>query len=377
MEQKNDNMVLQRNRKIVQTSLLGILVNVGLAAFKAAVGIFSHSIAIALDAVNNLSDALSSVITIIGTKLAGKKADKKHPLGHGRIEYLTAMIIAVIVLYAGVMSLSESVKKIVHPENATYTSISLIIIAVAVLVKIFLGHYVKKTGTELNSASLENSGQDAMLDAVISASTLVAAGIYLAFGIGIEAWLGAVIALVIIKAGVDMLRETFSQILGERAEPELTKAIKKTINQFEGVNGTYDLIMHNYGPDNLLASAHIEVPDTWNAHQIDELTRAIQRKIYREYGVLMTAIGIYSMNTYNDKAAEVQTNITRIVMSHDSVMQMHGFYFDERDKRISFDIVIDFACEDRRGEFNRIVGEVKEAYPDYQLVVAMDIDASD
>lgn len=377
MEQKIANPVAARNSRIIRTSLLGIFANIALAAFKAVVGVLTHSIAIVLDAVNNLSDALSSVITIIGTKLAGKKADKKHPLGHGRIEYLTAMIIAVIVLYAGVMSLNESVQKIIHPESASYTGVSLLIIAVAVVVKILLGTYVKKVGKEVKSGSLINSGQDAMLDAVISASTLAAAAVFILTGVGLEAWLGAVIACVIIKAGIDMLRETFSQILGERADAELSKAIKKTINEYEGVNGTYDLIMHNYGPDTLLASAHIEVPDTWTAHQIDELTRVIQRRIYKDYNVVMTAIGIYSMNTHNDKAAEVETQITRIVMSHDSVLQMHGFYYDAGDKRISFDVVIDFACEDRKKEYEKIVSEVHEAFPDFELVVTMDVDASD
>lgn len=377
MAKNTANPLEARDSRIIRTSFLGIIANVALAAFKAMVGLLTNSIAIVLDAVNNLSDALSSVITIIGTKLAGKKPDKKHPLGHGRIEYLTAMIIAVIVLYAGVMSLNESVKKIIHPEKASYSAISLFIIVVAVVVKILLGRYVKKVGTELKSGSLVNSGQDAMLDAVISASTLAAALIYMATGVGLEAWLGAVIAVVIVKAGVDMLRETFSQILGERADADLSKSIKRTINSYEGVNGTYDLIMHNYGPDTLLASAHIEVPDMWTAHQIDELTRAIQRKIYQEYGVVMTAIGIYSMNTHNDKAAEVETKITRIVMSHESVLQMHGFYFDQSDMRISFDVVIDFACEDRRGEYDKIVQEVHEAYPEYELVVTMDVDASD
>ena len=377
MAQNTANFVEARNSRIIRTSLLGILANVALAVFKAMVGFLTNSIAVILDAVNNLSDALSSVITIIGTKLAEKKPDKKHPLGYGRIEYLTAMIIAVIVLYAGVMSLDESVKKILHPEKAAYTTVSLIIIVVAIGVKILLGRHVKKMGTELKSGSLINSGQDAMLDAVISASTLAAAVIYIATGVGIEAWLGAVIACVIIKAGIDMLRDTFSQILGERSDPELSRAIKRTINSYDGVNGTYDLILHNYGPDTLLASVHIEIPDTWTAHQIDELTRAIQRKIYQEYGVVMTAIGIYSMNTHDDQAAEVETNITRIVMSHDSVLQMHGFYFDQGDRRISFDVVIDFACEDRKGEYDKIVQEVHEAYPDYELVIAMDADTSD
>lgn len=377
MKEHQTNVLQARAKQIVRASMVGVVTNIGLAAFKAGVGIVTGSIAITLDAVNNLSDALSSVITIIGTKLAGKRPDKKHPLGHGRIEYLTAMIIAVIVLYAGVMSFSESVRKILKPQEAVYTLPSLIIIAVAVAAKLLLGRYVKQAGIRLNSGSLVNSGQDALLDAVISASTLGAAIIFLVTNVSLEAWLGAGISLVILKAGVDMLRETFSQILGERADADLSKSIRKTINSYEGVHGTYDLIMHNYGPDTLLASAHIEVPDNWTAHQIDELTRAIQTRIYREYHVIMTAIGIYSMNTKDDLASEVEGKVTRIVMSHESVLQMHGFYFDEEDRRISFDVVIDFACADPNAEYDRIVSEVRKEFPEYELVIIRDVDASD
>ena len=209
-----------RERIIVQTSIIGIIANVFLAGFKAVIGLMTHSIAIVLDAVNNISDAGSSLITIIGTKLAGREPDKKHPFGYGRIEYLSAMIISVIVLYAGVTSFVESVKQIIHPETPEYNTVSLIIVAVAVAVKILLGRYVKGVGEKVNSDSLVNSGEDATLDSIISASTLVAAIIFLLFKVSLEAWLGAVISLVIIKSGIEMLRDTISQLLGERSDPE-------------------------------------------------------------------------------------------------------------------------------------------------------------
>ena len=186
-----------RDRNIIRTSIIGIVANVLLASFKAVIGLTANSIAIVMDAVNNISDAASSVITIIGTKLAGRKADKKHPFGYGRIEYLSAMIISVIILYAGVTALIESVKKIIHPETPDYGTVSLIIVGVAVIVKILLGRYVKKVGQKVNSDSLVNSGNDAVLDSVISASTLAAAAVYLIFHVSLEAWLGAIIALVI------------------------------------------------------------------------------------------------------------------------------------------------------------------------------------
>ena len=240
---------VSRDKIIIRTSIIGILANIFLAAFKAGVGILSHSIAIVLDAVNNLSDAMSSVITIVGTKLAGKQPDKKHPLGYGRIEYLSATIISLIVLYAGITSFVESIKKILQPEKADYGTITLVIVAVAVVVKLILGRYVKGIGEEVKSDSLIASGSDAMLDSIISASTLVAALIYLGTGISLEAWLGALISVIIMKSGFEMLRGTISQILGERVSGKFTKEIKATICTLPNISGAYDLILHNYGPD--------------------------------------------------------------------------------------------------------------------------------
>ena len=170
-----------REKTIVRTSIIGIIANVFLAGFKAVIGLMTNSIAIVLDAVNNISDAGSSLITIVGTKLAGKEPDKKHPFGYGRIEYLSAMIISVIVLYAGITSFVESVKQIMHPETPAYNAVSLIIVAVAVVVKVLLGRYVKRVGVRVNSDSLINSGEDATLDSIISASTLGAAGLFPTF----------------------------------------------------------------------------------------------------------------------------------------------------------------------------------------------------
>ena len=187
---------LSRDKQIIRTSIIGIAANVMLAGFKAVMGLLSNSIAITLDAVNNISDAASSIITIIGTKLAGKAPDRKHPFGYGRIEYLSAMIISVIVLYAGITSFTESVSKIIEPETPDYSLPILIIIAVAVVVKIVLGRYVKSVGVKTNSGSLINSGEDAVMDSIISASTLAAAIIYMIWGIGLEAWLGAIISII-------------------------------------------------------------------------------------------------------------------------------------------------------------------------------------
>ena len=363
-----------REKVIVRTSVIGIVANVFLAAFKAAVGLVTNSIAIVLDAVNNISDAGSSLITIIGTKLAAKEPDKKHPFGYGRIEYLSAMIISVIVLYAGITSFIESVKQIISPETPDYSTSSLIIVAVAVVVKILLGHYVKGVGEKVNSDSLINSGEDATLDSVISASTLLAAGVFLIFGVSLEAWLGAVISAVIIRSGIEMLRDTISQILGEKNDPELARSIKQTVIGFPGVQGAYDLVLNNYGPDAWNGSIHIEVPDSFSADQLDRLIREIQTEVYGKHNVILTAIGVYSVNTRDSEVMETRKKVSEIVFSNPYVRQMHGFYLSKDVKNMRFDIVVSFDAPDRRAVYRDVLCAVQDAFPEYTLQVAMDTD---
>ncbi len=363
-----------REKTIVRTGVTGIAANVLLAAFKAAVGLSAHSIAIVLDAVNNLSDAGSSLITIIGAKLAAREPDKKHPFGYGRIEYMSAMIISAIVLYAGVTSFAESVKHILHPEKPEYTAASLVIVAIAVAAKILLGRYVKAVGVRVNSASLINSGEDARLDAVISASTLAAAGIYLIFHVSLEAWLGAVISVVIIKAGIDMLRDTVSQILGEQNDRELAKGILATVAGFPGVDGAYDLVLNNYGPDTWHGSVHIEVPDTYSAEQLDQLVRDITQEVMAKHRVLLTAVGVYSVNTQDEEIMEAKRRVEEIAFSHQYVTQLHGFSLQKDRKIMRFDLVVSFDAPNRRAVFGETVADIQKAFPEYELQTVMDAD---
>ena len=366
-----------RGRKIIQTSIIGILANVFLAAFKAVIGLTSNSIAIVMDAVNNLSDAASSVITIVGTKLAGREPDRKHPFGYGRIEYLSAMIISVLVLYAGITSLTESVKKIIQPDVPDYSAVALVIVGVGVVTKILLGRYVKGVGEKVNSDSLINSGEDATLDSIISASTLVAAVIYLVFHISLEAWLGAVIALVIIKSGIEMLRDTLSKVLGERVDAELARDIKATVNSFPEISGAYDLIIHNYGPDAYNGSVHIEVPDTLNADELDQLIRNVTMEVYHRHHVILTAVGVYSVNTRDQEAIAARSRVTEIVLTRPEVLQMHGFYVDNAAKTMRFDIIVSFDAKDRHEVYREIYADVQKAFPGYSLQIGLDTDFSE
>lgn len=370
-------LAANRQKTIIRTSILGIAANVFLAAFKAFVGLTSNSVAVMSDAVNNLSDALSSVITIIGTKLAGKAPDKKHPMGYGRIEYLTALIVSAIVLYAGITTVVDSVKKIIHPEDVDYSIVSLIILGAAVVVKFVLGIYTKKKGKAVNSGSLVASGQDAFQDAILSLSVLVSAGIYLLWGLNLEAYVGAVIGLFIIKGGIEMILEALNQMLGQRADSELAKALKETVSKEPAVYGVYDLFINNYGPDYNIASLHVEVDDVMTAKEIDAMTRRIQYTVYKELGVLVQAVGVYSRNTGDSEAAQIGEAIRKKVSAHPEVLQMHGFYLDEEKKQISFDLVLDFSTEDRKAACEQIRQEIAADYPQYQIFAALDTDYSD
>ena len=371
----SETPAMSRDKVIIRTSVIGIAANVLLAAFKAVIGLASNSIAVVLDAVNNLSDALSSIITIVGTKLAGKLPDKKHPLGYGRIEYLSAMLVSGIVLYAGITSAVESVKKIIHPEKPDYSVISLVIIAVAVLVKIVLGRYVKAQGEEVNSGSLVASGSDAMFDAILSSSVLASAIIFKVSGISLEAYVGAVISVIIIKSGVEMMMETLDQILGERAEKEITDKIIAIMKEEKDVRGAYDLVLHNYGPDKHLGSVHIELPDHMTVREVDRLTRKLEAKVYKETGVVLTGVGLYSYNTGDTEAAKIQNDVQERVLAHDWALQLHGFYVDTETKEMTFDVVMSFDIRPREG-LQILYEEICKAYPDYKIVIAPDVDVS-
>ena len=367
---------VSRDSVIIRTSLIGILTNVLLAAFKAAVGFVSGSIAVILDAVNNLSDALSSIITIIGTRLAGKRPDKKHPLGHGRIEYISAMLVSGIVLYAGITAAIESVKKIIHPEKAEYSVLSLVIIAVAIAVKVVLGRYVKAQGEKVHSGSLIASGSDATFDAILSASVLVSAIIFLLTGISLEAYVGVVISVFIIRSGIEMMTETLSDILGRRADPEMTKQIKQILGSLPEVRGTYDLLLYDFGPERYYASVHLELPDTMTVREVDALTRKAEAKVYQETGVILAGVGVYSHNTLDSEAGRIEAEVRSRIMAHEWALQMHGFYLEKESRMMRFDVVFSFDINAKEG-LKILQKEIEEAYPDYYVMIAPDVDVSD
>ena len=366
-----------REKTVIKTSVISIVTNIVLVGFKAFVGLLANSIAIVSDAINNLSDALSSIITIVGTKLAGKAPDKKHPYGYGRVEYMTSLAVSGIVLYAGITALVESVKKIIQPETPDYSTVTIIILVAGILVKFALGLYVKKVGKDVRSDSLVASGTDAFNDAILSISVLVSAIIYMIFHVNLEAYVGVIVSVYIIKAGIDLVKGSVDNILGVRVESGLAKKIKKEVLKVDEVQGAFDLVLNDYGPGKFSGSIHIEVANDLTVADIDKISRKITKNVLKKYGVIIHTIGVYSVNTDNKKSAKVKEVIREIVFSHEGILEFHGFYYDEVDKIISFDIIIDFEVKEKEKVYTDIYNEVKTRYQDFEIEITSDVDISD
>ena len=363
---------LTREQGITKTSIIGVIVNMLLSGFKALAGLIAGSISIVLDAVNNLTDAISSVVTIVGIKLARKKPDERHPFGHGRIEYFSAIIVSGIVIAAGLTSLYESIQKIIRPEIPEYSAASIVIVSVAVLVKIILGKYMKAQGEKYQSEALAASGADASYDALLSASTLVGIGITMLFHITLDGWIGAFIAVYIIRAGWGMLMESVSSVIGNRPDSEISKAIRKTICAHEDVLGAYDLILHDYGPDYAIGSVHIEIPSQMTASRIDRLTREISQEIMEKYHVILT-IGIYAIDSIHRGLRE---SIHKTAMEHMGVLGTHAIYIDDEEKYITIDVMTDFSV-DRNALKEDLEGHIQEYLPGYRTEINFDNHFSD
>ena len=365
----------EREGVIVRTSIIGIVTNIGLAAVKALIGLVTNSIAVTMDAVNNFSDALSSVVTIVGTKLSMRPPNRKHPFGYGRIEYMTALIVAIIVLYAGITALIESGEQIFDPAETEYSTVSLVVIAIAIFVKIILGRYTIAMGKKTDSGALKASGADALFDAVLSTSVLASALIMVFTDISLEAYVGVLISLFIIKSGLEMMAESLAEILGRRSDSDVTGRIKEIVCSAPGVLGAYDLIINNYGPGRDYASVHVEVDSSMTAGEIDVLSRDLQVQVYRETKVILTAVGVYSMNS-DPIAKEIRERVSEAVSAHEWVLQIHAFHVDTERRTMRFDVVLSFDV-DRAEAVDTLHSEISSMYPDYEITVTPDVDVTD
>ena len=370
---------VNREKVIIKTSIIGIIGNIFLVIFKAFVGIIAGSVSIIMDAINNFTDALSSIITIIGTKLSGKKPNKKHPYGYGRIEYLTSTLIAMLILFAGGMAIYESIKSIIdYFQNGTMPSFeiySIIIIAAAILVKVSIGLYFRHKGNKIDSEALKASGMDALFDSILSTATLV--GVILAkfADLYVEGFLGILIGLFILKSGFGVLAESLSSMIGNRFDKEYIIEIKKEINSIEGVKGSYDLILNSYGHNKNIGSVHIGVSDKLSAKEIQKIERDITILMYTKYNTIMT-IGIYAENFSDEFTKDYYSKVLDIIKKYDTVLQIHGFYIDKDLMLINYDLVISFDDLNPEETINKIKEETEKIDPNYKIIINYDQDFS-
>lgn len=365
-----------RIKEVIKVSFAGIFVNLILVIIKTLVGIFSGSIAIITDAINNLSDVLSSIITILGMYLSNKAPNKKHPYGYGKMEYLTSLFIGIIIIYTGFLVFKEAFIKIINPTTQSYTGVMFLILIIGTFAKIILGTYYNRKGKKLNSGALCASGVDALMDAVVSLTTIISAMIMYFCKISIDGYLGVAISIFVFKYGFQVLLESSHNIIGKRIDNELTKKIKEYINNYEEVFGTYDLILNQYGPEKIIGATNIEVNENMTAKQIHSLTRKISQEVFDKFGVILT-IGIYASNEEDDKCKEIKEYILEILKEYDTISQLHGYYVDEQTNTITFDLIFDFNEKNSLKLKDEIIEKIKEKYPDYSYNVIIDNDFSD
>ena len=368
---------MNREKEIIKTSFVGIFTNIFLVIFKAFIGFLAMSVSIIMDAVNNLTDALSSLITIVGTKLAGKKPTKQHPFGYGRIEYITSTLIAFIILFAGFTAVYESILSLINGQTPNYDKWAIIIVAVAVLVKVGLGLFFRNKAKKVDSDALKSSGTDALFDSILSLSTLVAVVISLTTNVYIEGYLGIIIGLFIIKSGIGALTESLSQIIGDRVDSDKSIAIRNLIlNSHKEVKGVYDLVINNYGPNKAIGSCHIEISDNLSAKEIQFLEREIQIEIYHNFSIIMT-VGIYASNDSTLLSKEIKEETYAIISNYENIIQIHGFYVDEIKKIVLFDLIFDFNEKDTNGIVCEITNKLKEKFSDFDFNIIIDTDFAD
>lgn len=365
---------IKREQVIAKVSFVGVTANVALVGIKLLAGVASSSIAIILDGINNLTDAISSIVTLIGTKLAGRKPDREHPYGHGRVEYLTALIVTVVILFTGIMAFSESVGKILDPGAVDYSFWSLGLVTVAVVVKIWLGLYVKRQGHKVNSSPLVAAGQDALMDAFLSFATLVAGILNLSFGWRIEGWIGILIAGLIIKTALTMMSESATTMLGQRTDVKMATKIRKHLLDNDTVQAVYDLALHDYGPTNLVGSAKIQVSGALTAIEVHKITQKLEAEILRKYDVAMT-IGIYAQNS-NAESEMIWQTMKKVVAATPGILQVHGLLVEPQKKRVYFDAVIDWQEENPKKAVRSLTKQLEAKHPEYTFVGNIDVDVS-
>lgn len=330
-----------REGVIAITSGLGIVVNLLIAAIKIVLGLIVSSIAIVSEGANNATDALSSVLTLVGTKLAGKRPDKKHPFGYRRVEYLTDLVVALFIMVTGIELLINSIRLIFNPEKLNISYLAIIVITVSALVKFILGTYTIKMGKKAGSSALEAVGIESRNDSFASIITIVSAIIFLVFHISFDAYAGIIISALIIKAGFEVLTETLSEIIGRSGKKELADKLYQVIRNTENIIAASDMILHNYGPDTWSGSVNVELDYKMTAGEIFQILHALQLKIMYEHSVLMV-FGIYAVDNDREDVKAIRKDIATFVEEQKKVKSFHAVYLEPHTDKIYCDLIVDY-----------------------------------
>ena len=363
-----------RERYGVMSGGVGIFLNLLLSLGKFFAGVLTGSIAVTADAFNNLSDAGSSVVTLVGFKLAGQKADDGHPFGHGRIEYLAGLLVSLLILMVGVELGKTSIEKILHPEEVAFSLVTVIILICSILVKLWMCLFNRKLGRRINSAAMEATATDSLSDVVATSAVLAGTLIGHFAQVSIDGWIGVVVAIFILRAGWGAAKDTLNPLLGTAPEPELVKAIQQLVLSHEQVVGMHDLVIHDYGPGRRMCSFHAEVPedkDIMDAHDaIDHIEREIQEKFGIETTVHMDPIA-----TGDNEVARLREQVAELVREIDPDMSIHDFRLTRgpRHSNLIFDVVVPHRCRLSDEEIRRRITEAAEqVVPGCYVVLQLD-----
>ena len=364
MTESDQTQSEERYRNLIKYNIAGIVINLSLSIGKLAIGFLTHAHAVILDGIEGFSDIISSVFNILSAKIVAKKADKEHPFGYGRMEYLMSILVTIIIMLVGLRSIVESVRDIISPHAAPdYTIWVVLIMCVSLAAKLIYGVLLRKKGKEINAAALIMSGTDSMSDALTSAAILAAILINKLFTIDIEHYLCIGISLMIIYTGVQMLHKCVTKILGTSVDPEFRKKIKSMIIMEDGVYNVSNLVIHSYGESVYVGSVDIEVDKNMRADEISKLSRRLIQKS-DELGLTLTAVGISGTDADSPEANSMWDEILDVIRQYDKIRRAYSFAVDFNEKQISFSIVPDPDDPDKDATRDDLLNKLKNIFPD-------------
>lgn len=355
-------------------AIIGIIVNLFLAAFKLFAGILSGSISITADAVNNISDAGSQVVSLITFKISAKPADRDHPFGYARIEYVASMIVSFLILFVSISLFSESIQKILNPSETEYSILVMIILAVSVLGKLWLFFFGRSAGKKLNSDVIRASATDSLSDAGATFAVLVSAIIAHFSGFDVDGYMGVAVAIIIFIAGIKVLNETKNSILGSAPEPEVVEGIHNIVKEYDQILGIHDMVVHNYGPGNTICSFHAEVDGKVDVFATHDCIDNVERRIYNDLGIRAT-IHMDPIVTDDEKVTVLRVSVAAAVKRIDERLTIHDFRYVEgiTHSNLIFDVTVPFEIKESNERIKELISnQIAEMDPNYFAVITVD-----